>query len=68
MQKQDMVCYCSNVTKDDILQALDNGAKTLDDIRNTTGACTLGKCKELSPRKRCCSPIIIEIINQYNQK
>jgi len=67
MENGEIVCYCSKVTKGQIINALVNGAKTLDDIREMTGACTLGKCKELSPRGKCCSPIIIEIIEQYKQ-
>jgi len=61
-----IVCYCSNVTKGEIVEAIRNGAKTLEDIRRVTSACTVGKCKELSPRKRCCSPDIIELIKQYS--
>lgn len=46
----EIICYCSNVTKADIIKALDNGAKTLKDIQNTTGACTKGLCKEMFKR------------------
>ena len=46
-----MICYCSKVTRADIIRALDNGAKTLSDIKKMTGACTLQECKTLSPRK-----------------
>ena len=67
MYNDEIVCYCSNITKKQILAALYNGAKTLGDIRRTTGACTVGKCKEMSPRKKCCSPIIMEIIEKYNR-
>lgn len=49
MTNEEIVCYCSNVTKGEIINALDNGAKTLADIKKMTGACTVGKCKELSP-------------------
>ena len=65
MDNKEIVCYCSKVTKGHILNALVDGAKTLDDIRKMTGACTLGRCKELSPRGKCYSPIIIEIMEQY---
>lgn len=65
MGNEEIVCYCSKVTKGQILNALGEGAKTLEDIRKMTGACTLGKCKELSPRRKCCSSVIIEIIEQY---
>ncbi len=48
----ELVCYCSNVTKGRIMAAIQEGAHTLEDIKTATGACTAGKCKELSPRKR----------------
>lgn len=67
MENQEIVCDCSNVTKGQIVQALEQGAKTLEDIRRMTGACTKGMCKELSPRGKCCSPIIMEIMQEYNQ-
>ena len=68
MENNEIVCYCSNVTKGQILEALKNGASTLDDIRKLTGACTVAKCKELSPTKKCCAPEIIKIINKYLTK
>lgn len=46
------VCYCSQVTKADILCAKKNGARTLAEIKAATGACTQGRCKETSPRGR----------------
>jgi len=49
--KNEIICFCSNVTKGQIVQAISDGAKTLDDIRKSTGACTVGRCKELSPKK-----------------
>lgn len=45
----EMVCWCSSVTRGDILAALDQGARTLDDIKRMTGACTIDRCKELNP-------------------
>lgn len=50
MTNEEMVCYCSSVTKGQIIEALDNGAKDLADIKKMTGACTLGKCKEMHPK------------------
>lgn len=44
-----MVCYCSQVTKGQIIDAIHDGAKTLADIKRMTGACTIGRCKELNP-------------------
>ena len=48
----EMVCYCSKVTKGRILAAIQEGARSLEAIKAATGACSMGKCKELSPRKR----------------
>lgn len=62
--KEEIVCFCSNVSKQEIIEAIENGAKTLQDIRLKTSACTLGKCKELSPRKKCCSSEIMKILNE----
>lgn len=62
--QSEIICYCSNVNREKILEAIANGAKSLQDIRNMTGACTLGKCKELSPTKKCCSSNIIKILNE----
>lgn len=59
-----VVCYCSNVTKRQILEAVRNGAKTLSDIQKMTMACTAGDCAEKNPKKRCCSSDIIEILNE----
>lgn len=47
-----VVCYCDNVTKEQVLDAIGNGSKTLAEIKESTGACTSAKCKELSPRRR----------------
>ena len=44
------VCYCSQVTKADILRAKKEGARRLAEIKAATGACTRGRCNETSPR------------------
>ncbi len=62
--QNEIICYCSNVSRGKILEAIANRAKSIQDIRNMTGACTLGKCKELSPTKKCCSANIIKILNE----
>ena len=59
-----IICYCSQVTEKQILQAIHCGSKTLDDIRIVTSACTLGRCEELNPEKRCCSSAIIKLLKE----
>ena len=59
----EQVCWCSGVNKRTILGALSNGARNMDDIRQMTGACTQGRCKEFSPRGRCCSIELITLLD-----
>lgn len=56
------VCWCSNVSKQSILDAIQNGARSMADIRRVTDACTVGRCQELSPRGRCCSKEIMALL------
>ena len=67
MDDGQIVCYCSNVTRQEIIQAIGRGARTLEDVRAATKACTVGRCKELSPRGRCCSPDILQILADFTQ-
>ena len=47
-----VVCFCSGVTKGRIQVAIKAGARRLAAIKAVTGACTVARCKELSPRRR----------------
>lgn len=50
--ESEYVCYCSKITKKQILKAITDGATTLQDIKRLTGACMEARCKVLNPRKR----------------
>ncbi|MGO1470206.1 MAG: (2Fe-2S)-binding protein [Tissierella sp.] len=45
-----IICYCSNVSEEEIIDAINNGARNLPDIKRMTGACTIGNCKEFHPK------------------
>lgn len=60
--EDETVCWCSGVSKKTILKAKENGANNMEDIRHITGACTVGRCNELSPRGRCCSKEIMTLL------
>ena len=49
---EELVCYCSGISKGQIKEAIQKGARSLQDIKEVTGACTISRCKELNPRKR----------------
>lgn len=52
MTENRLICICKGVTKVDIVNALNDGAKTVEDVADKTGA-TKGGCKGL----RCINPI-----------
>ena len=60
-----LICYCKKVTKKDIILAINNGARTLDDIREATDACTGDQCRVLNPTGRCCGGDIQAMIEYY---
>jgi NAD(P)H-nitrite reductase large subunit len=62
------ICYCKNVTKAEIEQAIEKGAKTLGDIQNMTVACTGGQCKELNSSEKCCSEDIKVMLNNNTSR
>ena len=64
---EEIVGWCSSVTRGEIITAIEGGASSLDDIRSATGACTVGRCRELSPKKRCCAPDIAKILKEFGK-
>jgi nitrite reductase (NADH) large subunit len=42
------ICQCENVTKGAILRAIRGGARSLDDIRAATGACSSTHAEKIS--------------------
>lgn len=62
-----IICYCKGITKGAIVQAIHDGAGTLDDIRRMTTACTGGECKTKNPSGRCCSTDIQELVTVYTE-
>jgi len=63
-----MICYCNLVTQKEIESAIKQGAKTLSDIKQITGACTGNQCKELNPSGKCCSGDINRLLKNDGLK
>ncbi len=59
---EDRICYCIGVTKGEITKAIDEGADSLEAIREATKACTGSDCKSTNPLKRCCSKEIKKLL------
>ncbi len=51
----EIICHCNGVTRLEIEKAIQDGAKTLDDIKKATDACTGNRCHELNPKGVCCA-------------
>ena len=64
MENDELVCYCDHVTKEQIIAAMEKGAKTLADIRRMTGACSSCKCEELNPSGKCCAQDIALVMQE----
>ncbi len=63
------VCYCKNIDENTIVRAIRAGAKDLNAIKEMTGSCTGKRCKELNPKRSCCSADIAAILaRELNQK
>ncbi len=49
------LCYCKQVTEEDVLRAIESGAKTFEEVRIATGIGGGGQCKVTNPAGRCCA-------------
>jgi len=65
-KKSPTVCYCIDVDEDTIINAIRNGADTLQKVRDITSACTGDECKEKNPSGKCCSKDIKKLIKSIH--
>ena len=49
------LCYCKQVTEEDVIKAIEGGATNFDEVRNATGIGGGGQCNITNPAGRCCS-------------
>ncbi|MGE5457573.1 MAG: (2Fe-2S)-binding protein [Methanococcaceae archaeon] len=57
------ICYCSNLTRGEIKNAVKNGCKNIDDVRNFTGKNITGFCHERNPMGKCCRKVFLKTIS-----
>ena len=60
---QKIVCYCKNISEATIVEAINNGANSLNAVKEATGACTGNDCKTQNPTGKCCSTDITKLLN-----
>jgi bacterioferritin-associated ferredoxin len=49
------LCYCKQVTEEDVREAIEKGARTFEEVRAVTGIGGGGQCRITNPSGRCCS-------------
>ncbi|HET7732848.1 MAG TPA: (2Fe-2S)-binding protein [Paludibacter sp.] len=64
----EIICYCKQVSKSEIEKAILDGAKTVKEIQEITGACTGNQCKEMNPSGECCYMEIFAILKVNKPK
>ncbi|ACZ19761.1 BFD domain protein (2Fe-2S)-binding domain protein [Thermanaerovibrio acidaminovorans DSM 6589] len=57
------VCYCDRITREQVLEAIRNGAVTVDDVARMTGGMRGGRCGENNPKGRCCHGDVMALIS-----
>ncbi|HNV95801.1 MAG TPA: (2Fe-2S)-binding protein [Bacteroidales bacterium] len=65
---EEIICYCKNISKAEILSAIAKGAKTLKDVQEMTSACTGNACIELNPKGVCCAEDILKLLPPSDKK
>lgn len=59
------VCYCNHVSEQDIIQAIENGATSVESVIKATGAMKNGNCAVNNPKGTCCYQDIVYVFNKY---
>jgi hypothetical protein len=57
------ICYCSNLTRGEIKNAVKSGCKRIDEVQNFTKKNITGFCKERNPLGKCCRNVFLKTIS-----
>jgi bacterioferritin-associated ferredoxin len=61
------VCYCNHVTEQDIINAINNGATTVEKVIEVTGAMKNSNCAINNPKGTCCYSDIVYVFNKHTK-
>lgn len=56
------ICYCSDLTRGEIINAVKNGCKTIDSVQKYTNKNITGKCLRKNPLGKCCRNVFLRVI------
>ncbi|MBE8540357.1 (2Fe-2S)-binding protein [Geoglobus acetivorans] len=58
------LCYCKQVTEEDVIEAINKGARSVEEVEKMTGIGNGGHCLITNPSGRCCKPNYTKFINE----
>jgi bacterioferritin-associated ferredoxin len=58
------ICYCANITEQQIIDAIEKGAGSLREVIKITGAMQNCDCERKNPTGQCCAPQIQELLKR----
>jgi bacterioferritin-associated ferredoxin len=56
------VCYCSDLSRGEIINAVQNGCKSIREVRNFTKKKVTGHCQKRNPLGKCCKQVVLKTI------
>jgi len=56
------LCYCKQVTEEDVVQAIKDGARSVEDVERITGVGNGGYCIVTNPSGRCCRNFYVDTV------
>jgi len=56
------ICYCSDITRGEIKNAVRNGCKTINEVQAYTKKNITGICEEKNPLGKCCRNVFLKTI------
>lgn len=59
------VCYCNHVTESDIIKTIKEGAQSIEEVIEKTGAMKNSNCAINNPKGTCCYSDIEYVFNKH---
>jgi hypothetical protein len=56
------ICYCSDLTRGEIKEAVTKGYKSIDEVQQFTKKNITGFCEQKNPLGKCCRNVFLKII------
>ena len=57
------ICYCSDISRGEIKEAVKNGCRTMREVHKFTKKNKTGSCEKKNPLGKCCKQVFLRTIN-----